>query len=305
MVRRSIRIFVVLGLGATTAAAQRAMPSEGAPSRDERFVPRPELARWLSRGFETVVADFYWLQAVQVVGGSKGHPKQQGPLLGRLLDVTTSVDPWVDHPYRFAGIWLTESVESVRTANALLARGISYHPRDWRNRFYLGFNHFFYLTDNAAAAEALDGAMELEGAPRYLKRLLARLRADAEGLETAEVFLRELIRETEDPYARAEYEKSLDEIETERRARFLDAARAAYRKQNGRDIGSVEDLARGPGAVLHQLPRELHGWEWVLDPKTGRIVSSYYKARYQVRFQGSDPVREQVLSEAAGVEPQL
>jgi hypothetical protein len=226
-------------------------------------------------------------------------------MLGRLVDVATTLDPWMDHPYRFAAVWLTDSVESVQLANRLLRRGVSYHPRDWRNRFYLGFNHFFYLSENEAAAEALAGAIEVGGTPRYLRRRVARRRADTQGLGTAELFLTRLAQETEDPYARAEYEKALDEIETERRARKLDAAREEYRRRHGRDIERVEDLVRGPDPVLPRLPREIHGWEWVIDPETKRIVSSWYGARYELRFQGSDPVRERAARGAGAAEERL
>ena len=67
----------------------------------------------------------------------------------------------------------------------MLERGIAYHPLDWRNRYYLGFNHFFYLEDNVAAADAMESAIDLEGAPRYLGSLVARLRADLGGIEMA------------------------------------------------------------------------------------------------------------------------
>jgi hypothetical protein len=107
------------------------------------------------------------------------------------------------------------------------------------------------------------------------------------------VFLRRLVEHTEDPYARAEYEKALDEVETERRARRLDRAREEFVRRHGRDVERVEDLVRGPDPVLAKLPRELHGWEWVIDPESGRIVSSWYGARYELRFQGTHPVREQ------------
>jgi hypothetical protein len=217
--------------------------------------------------------------------------------------VVTTLDPWVDHPYRFAALWLSDSPESVREGNRLLERGIAYHPREWRNRFYLGFNHFYYLGDNAAAADVLEEAVALEGTPVFLRRLMARLRADAEGLDTAAAFLTQLVRTAPDGYARAEYRKALDEVEAERRARFLDAARADYQRRTGRDITAVEDLVRPPHAVLPALPPEPNGWEWILDPNTGRIVSSYYKRRYEVSVRPGQhpwPERRRESSESRG-----
>ena len=78
--------------------------------------------------------------------------------------------------------------------------------------------------------------------------------------------------------------KGLDEIETERRARRLDAARAEFQRRQGRDIEQVEDLVRVPPAVLRRLPPEPHGWEWVLDADSGQIVSSYVGHRYRLRI---------------------
>jgi tetratricopeptide (TPR) repeat protein len=203
-----------------------------------------------------------------------------------LIDVVTALDPFVGHAYRFAAVWMTDDEAAVRHANEILERGIEHHPDDWRNRFYLGFNHFFYLGENAEAAAALTPALGLPGAPRYLGRLAARLRSEGDGgeLESAAAFLHELLRQTPDPFARAEYEKALDEIETERHARRLDLARTEYERRHGRDIERVEDLVRVAPPVLAGLPREPHGFEWTLDPESGQIVSSYVGHRYRVRI---------------------
>jgi hypothetical protein len=134
----------------------------------------------------------------------------------------------------------------------------------------------------------------MEGAPRYLGRLLARLRSQQGGLEVAASYLSELWKQTDDPWKRAEYEKALDEIETERRARLLDDARAAFVERNGRDIERVEDLVTGPAAVLAELPAEPHGWEWVLDAASGQIQSSYLGKRYELHMHGRD--RERLAS---------
>jgi hypothetical protein len=105
-----------------------------------------------------------------------------------------------------------------------------------------------------------------------------------------------MVESTEDEFKKAEYAKALDEIQIEERARFLDDARAEYWRRNGRDIERVTDLLAGPDPVLQRLPRaELHldGFEWILDPKTGQIVSSYYRTRYQLHEAESDRARKQ------------
>jgi tetratricopeptide (TPR) repeat protein len=286
-----LRLGLLVLAVAVTAALHARMPLASRAEQVDAFVPRPEVARLLSLGFDGVLADFYWLQVVQIVGAGEGYSRAS--LVGRLVDVTTAVNPWVAHPYRLAAVFLTQSVEQVREANRLLRRAIAFHPKDWRNPFYLGFNQFFYLGDYEAAADSLEGAIGLSGGdppyggprvldpPVYLSRLVARLRAHGGDLDTAAALLAELARSAEDESARDQFRDALLEVETERRARVLDAARTRYRELHGRDIAVPADLARGPQPVLPALPEELHGAGWALDDASGRIVSAHYGRRYE------------------------
>ncbi len=292
------RLIVAMLAIATTGFVHAQMDTTApiASEWGERFIPDPEHARLAALGFEAVVADYYWLLAVQLVGGAMGGEDLPSRQVARLIDVVTSVDPWVDHPYRFAALWLTDSEENVRAANRLLVRGIAHHPMDWRNRYHLGFNHFFYLGENERAADVLEEAIPLPRSPAYLGPLVARMRLDQVGLETAAAFLAELAGTTEDEYKRAEYEKSLDEIQVERAARFLDQARDEYIERHGRDIERVEDLVAGPEPVLAVLPRAhplLDGFRWQLDEQSLEIVSSFYRKRYQLHAHPADQSRRE------------
>ena len=152
---RCSRRLALLALAvATTGAAHARMSTQSRAFGGELYVPRPEHARFWSLGFAPVLGDLYWLEALQVVGGETGRTDRHAPLIARLIELVTSLDPWVDHPYRFAALWLTDSPRSVERANALLEKAIAYHPREWRNPYYLGFNRFFYLEDRLGAADA-------------------------------------------------------------------------------------------------------------------------------------------------------
>jgi hypothetical protein len=277
---RGAGMLVLAAALAGAVAFQREIAVPPRAERGDAFVPRPEVARLSALGFDTALADYYWLQAVQIVGGSR-RPEEHGTVLGRYVDVVTTLDPWVGHPYRFAAVWLTGSEADVRHANMLLRRSSDYHPQEWRNRFYLGFNHFYYLAEWEEASHWLEEASWLPGAPPYLGRLAARLRAQEGGLDVAEAMIRELLDASEDPRRRENYEEMLAEIETERRARLLDVARVHFEERQGRDLSRVEELAQGSEPVLRRIPPEPHGAEWVLDKETGQIVSSHYGRRYR------------------------
>jgi hypothetical protein len=301
-----LRVGLLVAAIATAGVAHSKFDTTSRVKSVQSRVPKPDHARLWAMGFDAAVADYYWLRAVGIVAVETGVIEQRGEVLADLIDVVTTVDPWVDHPYRFAAVWLTRNQEMVERGNRLLERGISYHPLDWRNRYHLAFNYFFYLDEQLRAADVLEGAVGLEGAPSYLAPLVARLRSKGGGLKVAAAFLVQMLESTEDEYKRAEYMKALDEIQIEERARFLDEARMEYWRRNGRDIERIADLLTGPEPVLQELPRaQLHldGFEWILDPESGQIVSSYYRIRYRLHEAESDRARKQRWRELAeGVE---
>jgi len=304
----SARVWLAVGFLALLAvdAIHARIPPDSGLGPAYAFLPDPELARVLSLGFGPVVADFYWLQAVQAVGGEGRMTPELAAHLGKLIDLVTTLDPWVEHPYRFAAVWMTQSEEIVRAANRLLERAIDHHPGEWRNYFYLGFNHFFYLLENNRAAEILERASALPGAPRYLPRLPARLKSEAADIDVAVVFLGELLASAHDEAAKEGYRAALDEIEVEQKARMLDRARAVFRQRAGRDIVEVIELVEGPSPVLETLPAAIpsslpaslrRGSEWRLDPENGRIFSTYYGKRYQLHIARSDRERAERWAE--------
>jgi hypothetical protein len=266
-----------------------------ATSTEGVSVPDPRWTRLMALGFDPALADFYWIQSLILVGENQLQSTETRDEVGDLIDLVTTLDPWVDHPYRFAALWLDATPEQVERGNTFLKRGIAYHPEDWRNRFYLGYNEFFYLGRVDAAVSALEPAIAMPGAPGYLGALVARLRADSGSLEAAARFLGQLAETTDDEYRRAGYLETLDEIETERRARWLDDARVAFWKQHGRDISSVDELYAGPLRLLERVPAphpHLQGFSWSIDEKSGKIVSSFYGSRYRLHLQDADRERQ-------------
>lgn len=301
----------LLALSVTFGVHQQ-IPSTPPASREEVFLPKPELAKLASLGFDVVLSDYYWIQALYKVGATRERPAEFAPYISKIINVVTTLDPYVGHPYRFGAIWLTDSPESVRKANEMLRRGIEVHPDDWRNYFYLGYNLFYYLNENEAAAKVLEQCSAIEGSPAYLPRLVARLRSEHADLESAAIFLSELVRSTESEDAIAIYQGALDEIDVEIKARYLDRARESFKALHGRDITSLDELVEGAHAVLSVLPppepKDLppamrKGDRWFLNPKTNQITSTYYNRRYRVNVRATgdqwreEPNEDEVSSE--------
>jgi hypothetical protein len=274
--RAALAAAAVVGIAGATAQ----LPFRLA-EREPAYIPDPRTAKVASFGFMSALSDLHWMRAVQIAGSAEGT-RGQSATIGALIDVVTTLDPWVEHPYRFAAVWMQDDEAAVRKANELLERGIAHHPRDWRNYFYLAFNHFFFLGDQTSAARALRPAIQLPGAPPYLTRLVARLASEAGGLDASAAFLREMALQAKSDEERVPYVTALREIETERVARYLDSARAEFVHRYGRDIASVDELVQG--GLMPELPRDPAYGGWMLSPIDGRIVSRALGFRYEVKI---------------------
>jgi hypothetical protein len=285
ILQRATLLVVAMGLAWLVFFAHNQISTAPPVKADRHAFFRPELARLATFGFHALVADYYWIQSVQLVGETD-MPEMFSEEIGQYIDLTTTIDPWVLHPYDAAAIWLVSSRAQVLEGNRLLRRGIEYHPDRWRTYYHLAFNLFYYLEETGEAADVLTQAIDLPGAPIYLRRMVAKLRADEGGLDVASSFLRQFVESVEDEAAREMYLEALAEVDTERVARLLDMAREEYKRRNGKDIETVDDLVSGESPLLHELPPHPGGeGGWTISKNNGRIVSSVYLVRYELHGQ--------------------
>ena len=99
---KKLAVLIVAAL--CTGWTHSKLPNTTHADRGGEFVPRPAVARMASFGFDALLADYYWLQAVQVVGGTDYIDEGTATHLGKLIDVVTTLNPNVGHPYRFAAV---------------------------------------------------------------------------------------------------------------------------------------------------------------------------------------------------------
>ena len=76
------RSVLALRARCATALGTPRMDTSSARTRAAPAVPSPSRAHALALGFDPLVADYYWLQAVQMVGAMRGDVGSQEPLIG-------------------------------------------------------------------------------------------------------------------------------------------------------------------------------------------------------------------------------
>jgi hypothetical protein len=175
------------------AARERASPPN-TTDEESLYVRSGVTLRRLSGAYTAVAADVYWIRAIQYYGGAKRGltARQQGPepppliaampsdefgLLYPLLDITTTLDPRFNIAYRFGAVFLAEAYPRgpgrPDLAVALLQKGLRVRPDKWEYLQDIGFVHYWYLHDYAAAAAWFRQASEVPGAPWWLRSLAA------------------------------------------------------------------------------------------------------------------------------------
>jgi hypothetical protein len=170
-------------LGASVGAQvwrERTAPDTAASAATELLLVRSgTVLEKAALSFDALLADVYWIRALQYFGGMKrtAGGARRYALLHPLLDIATTLDPHFNIAYRFGAIFLTEAYPNgpgrPDLAVRLLEKGIAANPKKWQYVMDIGFVHYWWLHDYQAAARWFKRASGMEGAPWYLESLAA------------------------------------------------------------------------------------------------------------------------------------
>lgn len=270
-----------------TAAANRPVAD---PDRAELPPLSPAVIGPLSFGFRAVVADVFFLDAIQLNGARHLDDPEESlerneRAMSRALATAVALDPKFEVAYRFAGYagprqTLTGKAYNVLATVPLLEQGVRECPGDWRIPFLLGFYQLYYLGRMGDAGRNMAIAAQRPHAPAYLGLLATRLAADADDLRTAERMAIGMLEQSEDPGMREQWEARLLDLHMERDLRDIEKAAERYRARTGRLPASPRELVAA--GDLKELPREPHGGRYSLDA-TGQAHSS---ASQRLRVRG-------------------
>jgi hypothetical protein len=243
------------------------------------YLPHGQYLRVAALGYEQVLADLLWIQAIQAMGERKVS-EEAGHWIYRALEVITDLDPTFVHVYEAGGIALVTLVTHIDESNRILEKGMRYNPAVWRLPFYLGFNYYFEFHDDQKAADYIARASRLPGAPAYLAPLAARLYVSARDPQDAIDFLAQMYAQTTDENIKGVLEQRLKEVVVERDLQLLEETISRYRTLYRRAPERLEDLVE-PG-LLRELPHEPFGGRYLYDPRTLSVRSSVVKERLKV-----------------------
>ncbi len=240
------------------------------------YVRSPAAMKRLALSYPSLLADLYWIRAVQHFGSTRlsADPDKRYELLYPLLDLTTALEPRFNVAYLFGSIYLSESPPGgpgrPDLALALLERGLQAQPAKWEFAQAIGFVHYWWRHDYTQAADWFARAAKFPGGPFWLTTMAATTLAEGGNRQSSRILWQQfaLAAETEplrnEAYRRLQQLDAMDQLDSLRRVI------RAYRDRQGVAPSGWSDLVRA--GYLKGLPIDPLGTPYVL--QNGEVMLS-------------------------------
>ncbi len=232
----------------------------------------------LSLSYAALVADLYWVRAVQYYGGTRLSRTQAKTYdqLYPLLDITTSLDPRFRVAYRFGAIFLAEPYPGGAgrpdLAIALLEKGFRADPKRWQYLQDIGFVYYWWLGDFQKAAAYFRQASEVPGGPWWLRSLAAVTLAQGGDRTTSRQLWQSLRDTSTDEWVRSNATFRLAQLDALDASDALTARARAFAARAGTWPASWAVLERA--GYLRGIPLDPTGVPYVLDGAARAVVLS-------------------------------
>jgi len=276
---------------------------------DLLYFSSPSMVRRLALGYESLLADVYWMRAIQYYG--RRDEADRRPVryksLAALLDITTELDPDLIDAYRAGSIFLAEPepIGAGQTGEALrlLDKGIALHPEEWRLRFDKGMVYFWYLRDFKTAGITWAEASRQTVAPFWMEPLAAMSLSKGGQIDTAIALWQRQYQTSNRADVRDNARNHLISFRVAEHLWILEFLVGKFREIRGALPDQLEDLVRV--RWLKQLPTDPTGRPYAYDRATGEVklnaasklvlleVPASYKEPFMRRLQKGFHVKPQ------------
>lgn len=268
-------LVVLLGGAVGLEIVRDRLYGEPAPARTVLYVKSPEAVKRMALSYSAVLADVYWMRALQYYGGMRLDPKsgKDYSLLYPLLDITTTLDPLFNIAYRFGATFLAENYPGGAgrpdLAVKLLEKGIRNRPDNWRYLQDIGFVYYWWRGDYREAAAWFEKASQVSGAPWWMKSLAAVTVAQGGDRRSSRLLWQSLLAGADNDWLRNNASWRLQQLDALDQIDELQAIVRVCASRTGSFPASLEALARA--GYLRSTPVDPAGTPYAVDPQTGVV----------------------------------
>jgi tetratricopeptide (TPR) repeat protein len=271
----ALALVVLLGM-AGVVGLSRWMDARRPPTNialeEERLYLTGAAARRVSLSFNGLVADWYWMRALQYVGRkiinleSVGNDIQLDNLgsldlrlLYPLLDTATTLDPQFMAAYEYGAVVLPEI--NVDSAVTLLRKGIAANPSEWLLYHHLGYIHWQRGDYQKASAIYEEGA-RLPKAPPWMMAMSARLADEGGSRATSREMYQRIYEQSDDEQVKEMAVRRLLQLDSLDEREAIRKVLSFYTHRTGSCAQSWKDVA----ALLRAVGLRLDAQSAPLDP---------------------------------------
>jgi tetratricopeptide (TPR) repeat protein len=231
---------------------------------DEDLDVQGKKLKGFALGGEGLLADVYWMRALQYVGdkviNAKSHTfnienlRPLNPrLLYPLLDSATDLDPKFTTAFSY-GATVLPAID-LDEAVALTEKGIALNPNEWRFYQYLGY--IYWRSENYEKAAAVyERGSQIPGAPPFMKLMAGRMRSDGGARGTAREIYSQMLDQDIDEQSRDIARQRLTEIDTLEEMDAVNAALEAFKTDNGRCVADLSEILPQLKRLTYQTNRQ-------------------------------------------------
>lgn len=255
---------IAAGFGAVialTGPLERIKPTLPETYSDSDLSMNGSRLKGFAFGMEGLLADWYWMRALQYIGDKIIEGRKTGNidiedltslnprLVYPMLKNATDLDPHFIGAYSYGAIVLP-AIDKEKAV--LLAKtGVENNPDDWKLYQHLGFI-YWKLGDYANAADAYERGSQVAGASPFMALMAAAMRTEGGSRATARAIYTQMLAESADEAVRITAERRLMELAWLDEKEAINAALATFREQNGRCAASFAEI--GPSLLKVSLP---------------------------------------------------
>lgn len=243
---------IVIGFAlviAISASLEKVRPELPADYADSDLALQGKKLKGYSLGAEGLIADWYWMQSLQYLGGKLVDSRDEtiriddltalNPrLLYPYLENATELDPKFTAAYSFGAIVLPGIDPS--KAIELTEKGIRNNPDHWRLYQYLGYI-YWRQKEYLKAAATYDEGSRIPGAPPFMRQMVAAMNAAGGSRETARAIYVHMLNESEDEQSRANAQIRLFELDSNDEIEAVNEALSELKEQSGRCPDRISD----------------------------------------------------------------
>jgi len=248
----AVMVFGFAGVFLLSGFIEKNRPTLPEGFTDEDLALQSAKLKGFSLGFEGLIADWYWMQALQYIGEKVVKDRETNKklnlenlnglnprLLFPLLDNAATLDPQFIAVYSYGAVVLPAI--DPQQAIKLTEKGIESNPHEWRLYEKLGYI-YWRLGDYERAAAAYEMGAKIPQAAQFMLIMATKMKSAGGDRETARAIYEQMLAESGDRQVRDNAALHLGELDSQDERDAIRSALQTFKTKTNRCANNWREI---------------------------------------------------------------